>query len=117
MKFGSGLHPLCLYAATKFAGIRQGVPVTDERVHLGKALVFQTDSRCAALPQFISKETCIIEVSEARIAIDENRCTGQVSYSVDDVDHLGPVRFIGIAKTKAGGYGKSRCPQAFKSIM
>src|SRR6185295_15972631 len=59
--------------AREFVGIGERMPIANERIHLGKALVLQRDAGRPTLLQLARQKARIVEIAEAAIAVDKHR--------------------------------------------
>ena len=91
------------------------MPIADERIHLGKALVLQRDAGRATLLQLARQKTRIVEIAEAAIAIDKHRKVGRVHHALDDINELGPGGFVGVAVAERAGNGQAGSPEPLKA--
>jgi hypothetical protein len=83
--------------AGELVGIGQRMPIADERIHLGKALVLQGYAGGATLLKLACQKTRIVEIAKSAIAVDKHRKVGRVDHTFDDIDELGPGGFVGVA--------------------
>jgi hypothetical protein len=101
--------------AREFAGIGKRMPIADERIHLGKALVLQRDAGGATLLQLAGQKACIVEIAKAAIAVDEHRKVARVHHALDNINELGPGGFVGVAVAERARNGQAGRPESLET--
>jgi len=73
------------------------MPIADERVHLGKALVLQGDTGGATLRKLACQESGVVEIAKAAVAVNKDRQVARVGHALDDIDEFDPGCLVGVA--------------------
>ena len=105
----------CAQPAREFAGIGERMPIANERIHLGKALVLQRDAGSATLLQFAGQKARIVEIAKAAIAVDKHRKVGRVHHALDDINELGPGGFVRVAVAERARNGQAGRPESLET--
>ena len=101
--------------AGEFVGIGKRMPIADERIHLGKALVLQRDAGSATLLQLACQKACIVEIAKAAITVDKHRKVARVHHAFDNINELGPGGFIGVAVAERARNRQAGRPESLKT--
>ena len=101
--------------AREFVGIGKRMPIADERIHLGKALVLQRDAGSATLLQLACQKPRVVEIAKAAVAVDQHRKIGRVHHALDDIDELGPGSFVGVAITERARNRQAGRPESLET--